>query len=109
MNLADYKWKKRVLLVFSPTAADPRFTRQLAIFAENKAGYDDRDLVEMHAIGNMEMRLRNMFRVSPPDFAVILVGKDGNEKHRWTDIAPMDQINHRIDRMPMRRQEMKEK
>ena len=37
------------------------------------------------------------------------VGKDGTEKERWSEPAPMDEVFRLIDSMPMRQREMREK
>lgn len=106
-NLAQYVLKNRVVLVFAPTTADARLTRQQSLFEKDKSELAERDIVVLTVTGNDGRRLRNHFRVGTPDFATILIGKDGNEKHRWVDVAPVDQIDHVIDRMPMRKVEMR--
>ena len=108
-NLAQYVLKNRVVLVFSPTAADARLTRQQSLLEQHQSELKERDTVVLPVVGSEDRRLRNLFRIGPSDFATILIGKDGNEKHRWTDVAPIDQINYRIDRMPMRKVEMRTK
>lgn len=107
MTLAQYLSKNRVILIFSPTAADPRLVRQLEVFKENASGVKERDIVVLPVEGATEMRIRSQFRIPVAEFVTVLIGKDGNEKHRWTGVAPMDQISHRIDRMPQRRVEMR--
>jgi hypothetical protein len=109
MNLKQYEWKNRVVLVFTPTASDARFQVQTELFEKRKADLDERNIVVLCVVGAEEVKTRNHFRVSKEDFAVILIGKDGNEKHRWAGVAPIDQIDHRVDRMPMRRSEMQRK
>jgi hypothetical protein len=104
-NLAQYVWKNRVVLIFAPTLTDARLTGQQSILLQHHSELAERDIVVLPIVGSDGMRLRNQFRIGPLDFATILIGKDGNEKHRWTDVAPVDQINHRIDRMPMRKVE----
>ncbi len=51
--------------------------------------------------------MRHRFKVEPPDFLVILIGKDGEEK--LSDKAPVsvDQLERLIDSMPKRKNEMK--
>jgi hypothetical protein len=49
--------------------------------------------------------MRHRFKVEPPDFLVILIGKDGEEKLSNKTPVPVDQIEHLIDSMPMRKSE----
>jgi hypothetical protein len=109
MNLTQYISKNRVVLVFTPAASDARFQMQTELFEKGKADLDERCIVVLSVVGAEEIKTRSHFRVSKEDFAVILIGKDGNEKHRWAGVAPIEQIDHRVDRMPMRRSEMQRK
>ena len=106
-SLTQYQGKNRIVLVFTPSDTDDRFLRQQALFDQHRTDLKERDLLVIPIIGSTQTRMRSQFRVSPNNFAVVLVGKDGTEKHRWDGIAPVSQINHRIDRMPMRRVEMR--
>ena len=51
--------------------------------------------------------LRQRFHVAPEDFVMVLVGKDGGEKHRYTDPAALLRSLEDIDQMPMRQREMR--
>jgi hypothetical protein len=109
MNLTQYLWKNRIILVFTPAASDARFQAQTELFEARKTDLDERNILVFAVVGADEPKMRSHFRVSKDDFAVILIGKDGNEKHRWAGVAPIEQIDHRVDRMPMRRSEMQRK
>ena len=109
MNLTQYLWKNRIVLVFTPTASDSRFQMQTDLFEKSKSDLEERNILVFPVVGTDEMKTRCQFRVSKEDFAVVLIGKDGNEKHRWAGVAPIEQIDHRVDRMPMRRSEMQRK
>src|ERR1700685_1862143 len=50
--------------------------------------------------------MRHRFKVEPPDFLVILIGKDGEEKLSNKAPVPVDQLERLIDSMPMRKSEM---
>jgi hypothetical protein len=127
VNLADYRWKHRLLLVFAPSRDAEAFQDQRERFAGTGAAFRERDLLlitvppegtgilgpspDTAATPTTEAtttRLRERFGVAPGDFAVILVGKDGTEKRR--DRAPVDPqvIFDAIDAMPMRQREMRE-
>jgi hypothetical protein len=63
-----------------------------------------------HAIDSDEVaQLRKRFNVKPDEFCIVLVGKDGTEKHRERSPIPMNIIYSQIDQMSMRRQEMSDR
>ncbi len=122
VDLADYRWKNRLLLIFAPneTVKDfATFSRRLN--AEN-FNVLDRDLVVFRIFETASSRVDNQ-PLSPEDaqalrlrfdiklgqFTVILVGKDGGVKLIQKRQANLEEIFDLIDRMPMRRQEMREK
>ena len=47
------------------------------------------------------------YKIKPGTFNVILVGKDGSEKHRSVTVLQPQKLFTIIDAMPMRRSEMK--
>ncbi len=117
-SLASLVDTNRVLLVIAPSDADPRFKRQLALLRGHAAEMKERDLVLVanlvHAgppapylVDNDALATRHRFHVEDGDFAVLLLGKDGDEKLRSATPIPMARLNRTIDAMPMRQQEMK--
>ncbi|MEM6769279.1 MAG: DUF4174 domain-containing protein, partial [Bacteroidota bacterium] len=44
-DLSDYRWKSRLVLVFTPTPEDPLFVRQLALLQSQQEGFAERDVV----------------------------------------------------------------
>ena len=99
----DFSWNRRPMVVFAPSLDDPRLVRQTEIMKADKKGFGDRDLTLIRAVGeeaeivfpNKEKLrrgagsdLRGRFGVAPDEFAVVVVGKDGNAKHRWSE--PVD-------------------
>ena len=52
---------------------------------------------------------RKRFGIGGETFAVVLVGKDGGEKFRSTEPVEPEDLFDRIDAMPMRRREVREK
>ncbi len=107
-------WKHRLLVVFAPSADDPRLVRQeRAIRGETRA-MRERDLLKIvvlpgssSPLGFDAAALRRHYHVRAGDFRVLLVGKDGGVKR--TSAAPVTpgSIFAQIDTMPMRREEMK--
>jgi hypothetical protein len=96
-NLSDEQWQHRILLVFAPSEPSPLYQQQQQAWQSRSEGMQERDLklVEVLAAGASRVdeqpmsaasadRLRDQFGVAPQDFAVILVGKDGTEKQRFS-------------------------
>jgi len=121
-DLTTYRWKNRLLLVFSPTAADPGFAAFNLNLSENRHGVDDRDLIVYRIFekGSSSLAeqplsmddaevLRRNFGVKTGRFTVILIGKDGGIKMVREDRAGLQAIFDLIDSMPMRQQEMMER
>lgn len=119
-SLERYKWKKRPLLLFSPSADNPAYLRQKDSVQAAAQGLRERDMVVVELVGQDKVyidgalqrrrqsrALRERFQVPPESFAVLLVGKDGTEKSRNTAPVGLEEIFNRIDQMPMRRQEMR--
>ena len=119
-GLDDYRWERRPLLVFAPTDADPRLTETLNRIEATRCAFEGRDMVlgrilttgtstlDGQAIDVGErQRLVTRFGVGADDFAVLLIGKDGGEKLRFTDLPDLQAIYTVIDGMPMRQGEMR--
>lgn len=119
-GLDDYRWERRPLLVFAPTDADPRLTETLNRIEATRCAFEGRDMVlgrilttgtstlDGQAIDAGErQRLVTRFGVGADDFAVLLIGKDGGEKLRFTDLPDLQAIYTVIDGMPMRQGEMR--
>lgn len=118
-SLDDYKWKKRLLLVFAPKE-DTAYQKQMQLFNEQQVGLNERDLliVQLLIEGTslidsqpinpvLAAQIRERFKVEQQDFQVILVGKDGTTKRREHSLVPPKVIFDEIDAMPMRQQEMR--
>ena len=119
-GLDDYRWERRPLLVFAPTDADPRLTETLNRIEATRCAFEGRDMVlgrilttgtstlDGQAIDAGErQRLVTRFGVGADDFAVLLIGKDGGEKLRFTDLPDLQAIYTVLDGMPMRQGEMR--
>lgn len=121
-DLAAYRWTHRPLLVFAPSAADPRHeafvARALALAAE----LAERDVPLIHAFTRQEGgepactidleaagRLRAALGIAAADATIVLIGKDGSEKARQPIDAPLEPILERIDGMPMRQRERRDR
>lgn len=122
MDFEQFKWKKRLLLVFAPQSSDPLFAALQREISTRKNEVENRDLVifEILELGASRMNgaeldphtaavLRKRFDVSPKAFALILVGKDSGIKLKRDDFNGLEEIFRLIDSMPMRQNEMRHK
>ena len=105
-RLSGLLWKRRVVVVFADTHDDARFGRQVASLDERRALLADYDTTVV-AVPDGDGPLRERLGVGPHGFAVALVGKDGTVKERWRAPVMPERIVGLIDRMPMRRDEVR--
>lgn len=105
--LAQYLWEKRPIVVFADTPNDPRFIRQMELLAQDPEMLEERDIVILTDTNAAE---KSALRISlrPRDFQLTIIGKDGKVKlrkpHPWT----VRELSRVIDKMPVRRQEMRQ-
>lgn len=117
--LETYQWKNRVVLVFAPSPEDVDYQQQLEHLS-NEQELLERDLIIFHIFGKQDgladgnrlsekdsEALRQIFSIDTTSFAVVLIGKDGTEKHRWQKPVASSELFALIDAMPMRREEMR--
>ena len=120
-SLSDMIGKKQPLLLFAKSRSYAGLDQQIDLLRQRRPDISERDMVvlvtpggqaTMAAIGYMSMPpgsnrdLRNRFQPSDSGLTVVLVGKDGGEKGRWSNLVQPDEIFKLIDSMPMRQQEM---
>lgn len=119
-ELGDYRWERRPLLVFAPSQSDPRLAATLSKVEATGCDFTSRDMVlgQVLATGGSTLdgqpvdaeqsqRLRAQFTVDTNAFTVVLIGKDGGEKMRVTEVPDLQQIYAVIDGMPMRGNEIR--
>jgi hypothetical protein len=119
-KLSDYQWQHRILLVFAPSIGSSHYRQQLQAWQTDTVETTDRDLKLVQILGTGESqvdgqsinsasveRLRQQFGMTPEEFAVVLVGKDGMEKQRSQTPIDSATLFRTIDAMPMRQQEMR--
>ncbi|WP_243397323.1 DUF4174 domain-containing protein [Crocosphaera subtropica] len=117
--LEAYRWQNRLLLVFVPQVEDGRLTSLQNTLNQVECEFKDRDLLlgvltrnAPSRIGNNlissyhEAQLRAKYGVNYNQFAVILIGKDGQPKNQLSEVPEIEKIFGQIDNMPMRQQEM---
>ena len=105
-------WQHRVLLIGAPTASQAELKRQKTLLAADDKGLSERDFKVIEVVYD---------QLSPADrqcwtqqlgqplsgFRVVLIGKDGGVKRTETQPLAAADFFHTVDKMPMRRQEMR--
>lgn len=123
MDLNLYRWKNRLLMVFSPSQDDSNYQSLTEEIQEQRKGLRDRELLVFEIFEKGPSRLdnsplpkdsvdflRKKFSAGQGSFLVILIGKDGGEKmRRQNQKVSLTEIFAVIDGMPMRQREMKER
>ena len=101
----DLLFRRRAVLVFADTPADPAFTTQMVAFEGHAAPLIDRDVV---VIADTDPSANSVWRqmLTPHGFSLVVIDKDGQVKHRKP--APWDvrELTRAIDKFPLRRQEI---
>lgn len=121
-TLEDYKGDKRPLVIFTPSAIDDRYDRQLQILLRNSVEARDRDLLPVEVVGIEPVRvdaltepdmdavtLRERFEADEDGFKVVLLGKDGTVKLTSATPVEAETLFRTIDAMPMRQREMRDR
>lgn len=107
-NLNEFLWKKRPVVVFADTDADPRFQEQLEYLHDQEAALRERDVVILTDTDPAaKSELRRQLR--PRDFQLVLVGKDGSVKLRKPFPWTVRELNRTIDKIPLRVREIEER
>jgi len=110
--------KHRILLVFAPNSQNEFLQEQNRMLRQAHLGLTERDMLVVQVIeNNVELNpplkeelpaadaLRTTYKVSPEQFTVVLVGKDGSEKYRAAHAQAPAVLFQIIDAMPMRQSE----
>ena len=119
VQLSDFGWKYRPLLIFAKDHQSPDFTDALDEFARRKCELNDRDMVVGVIVsqgrstldgreisGPEAAAIRREYGITNERFATLLIGKDGGEKLRLHETPDPDTVFALIDSMPMRQREM---
>ena len=116
--MSGYRWKYRPVLVLAGPGGDAALAEQRRIFAANRAGLAERDIVVVWVTGNnvraelgpgpgmTATQLRARFGAAETGFRVALIGKDGGTKLSQSSPLSADALFSTIDSMPMRRNEV---
>lgn len=106
VELSQFLWKKRVLVIFADSPGDPRFIQQMTRLETRPEDLAERDVVLLiDTDPSAESELRKTLR--PRGFMLVLIGKDGNLYLRKPLPWDIREISRSIDKMPMRREELR--
>lgn len=108
LDLDDFIWLARPVVVFADSPNDPRFRQQMDLLAARPEDLAERDVIiltDTDPAARSDLRLR----LRPRGFMLVLIGKDGQIELRKP--APWDtrEISRSIDKMPLREQEVEDR
>jgi hypothetical protein len=103
-----------VLLIGAPTASQTDFQHQKQLLDDATAQLKDRDFLVLELpYDKLPAADRQYWQKelgqSLTQFAVVLIGKDGGVKRTSAKPLPPADLFNTVDKMPMRRQEMRRK
>lgn len=108
IDVRDFIWERRLIVIMADTPDDPQFTRQLAALRERAEDFVERDAVVIFdAHPEDRSPLRQVMR--PRGFMTAIIDKDGEVKARRPAVRSGRELMAVIDRFPTRRQEVLER
>lgn len=108
VNVRDFIWVNRIIVVMADTPDDPQFTRQLDALRDRADEFLQRDAVVIFdAHPEDASPLRQVMR--PRGFMTAIIDKDGEVKARRPAVRTGRELMAVIDRFPTRRQEILER
>ncbi len=107
VDLSEFLWVNRPLIVFADTPADPRFVQQMEYISQELEDLANRDVIVLtdtnpKALGALRKKLR------PRGFMMVLIGKDGTRYLRKPLPWSVREITRVIDKLPLRQQEIRD-
>ena len=107
VDLADFQWIARPIVVFADTDANPAFQEQLDLLQARIDELVARDVVLITDTNPTERsEIRTALR--PRGFMLTLIGKDGGVKLRKPFPWNVRELSRSIDKMPMRQREIRD-
>jgi len=120
VELGNYLWKKRPLLLFAPSPNSPMYRSVSDSLPAHLDQIQERHMVIIEVFQNGLVRIdgksdswrtaesfRQQFSAKEGELTAILVGKDGGLKLRQSGSLDLGKIFSLIDTMPMRQKEMR--
>lgn len=107
VELDDFLWTNRLVVVFADTPADPRFAEQMQLLQSRPFDLIERSVVVLTDTDpDAQSSVRTALR--PRGFQVTLIGKDGEVELRKPSPWSARELSRSIDKMPLRQQEVRE-
>ena len=108
LNLNDFLWVARPLVVLADNPADPRYIQQIELLTLRADELAERDVV---VITDTDPAAQSAIRTKlrPRGFMWVLIGKDGNVYLRKPFPWDVREISRSIDKMPLRQQEIRDR
>ncbi|MEM1431980.1 MAG: DUF4174 domain-containing protein [Pseudomonadota bacterium] len=108
VTLEEFRWVNRLVVVFADTPADPRFNEQIELLTSRPSELIERDVIiltdtDPGAATSVRTALR------PRGFQITLIGKDGEVELRKPSPWSSRELSRSIDKMPLRKQEIRER
>lgn len=106
VDLNELAWRKRPLVVFADTPADPRYIEQMGFLTARLDVLAARDVVvitDTDPAGRSDVRRK----LRPRGFSLVLIGKDGVIYLRKPSPWQVREITRTIDKLPERQQELR--
>lgn len=107
LNLSDFLWEKRPVVVFADSPNDPAFVEQIELLTARISALEERDVV-LITDTDPEARSDIRLKLRPRGFMLALLGKDGQVKLRKPLPWDVRELSRVIDKMPMRQREIRE-
>ncbi|WP_138933639.1 DUF4174 domain-containing protein [Roseovarius arcticus] len=108
VDLKQFLWIKRPLVVFADSPNDPQFIRQMELLNARLSALAERDVVILTDTDpGSGSALRD--RLHPRGFMLVLIVKDGTIYLRKPLPWDVREITRTIDKLPMRQQEINDR
>lgn len=108
IDLADFKWLKRPLVVFADSAANPQYIQQMQLITDRLDALDERDVVVITDT-DPDARSQPRQHLRARGFMVVLLAKDGTIVLRKPEPWAVRELSRSIDKLPLRQQEIRDK
>jgi len=108
VDLNEFLWKNRPIVVFADSENDPRFVQQMELLRARADELAERDVVVLTDTDpSAESALRTKLR--PRGFMLALIVKDGTIYLRKPFPWDVRELSRTIDKLPMRQREIRER
>ena len=108
VDLDSLIWQNRVIIVFADSPNDPRYIQQMEFLTDRLEDLEERDVIVLTDTSKADgSALRTKLR--PRGFMLAMIGKDGSVYLRKPLPWDVREISRVIDKMPMRKQEIRDR